>query len=263
MAKNSNIEWCDHTFNIVWGCVKVSPGCENCYAETLSRRWGNDVWGPAKTTRRRIFGDKHWGDLEKWNEMKDIPGVRGPGFNHLVFCGSMCDVFEDHPDTNEQRQYLFKMIEVLKNLDFQLLTKRPENIMKMVPDYWQDKFPENVWIGTSVEDQQRADERIPALIRVPCRVKFLSCEPLLEAINITGSPDTSEVWPWTEAIAEGHGINWVIVGGESGPKKRPFNPDWARSIRDQCKAAGVPFFFKQMDKVQPIPDDLMIRNFPR
>lgn len=237
MGQNSSIEWTHHTFNPWWGCLKVSPGCEHCYALTLSKRFGHDIWGPAKTTSRRTFGEKHWAEPLKWNAE-----ARTNNHRKRVFCASMADVFEDHPQVYDARLRLFNLIDETPNLDWLLLTKRPENIMGMLDD-WAVHFPQNIWIGTSCEDQQRADERIPHLLKVPARVRFLSCEPLLGPIKLD---------PWNGGHAD---IHWVIAGGESGPGARPMHPDWARSLRDQCSAAGVAFHFKQWGEYGPWPED--------
>jgi protein gp37 len=227
MGKNTNIEWCDATFNPWWGCFKVSPGCTNCYAETFAKRVGQQIWGPPATTERRFFGDKHWAEPLKWNADAAAAGER-----RRVFCASMSDVFEDHPMLPAQRRRLWNLIEDTPHLDWLLLTKRPENVATMLPQkYWP-----NVWLGTSTEDQQRADERVPVLLRyrdlVP--VLFLSVEPMLGPIDLTYVP-----YIYTARL------DWVIVGGESGPRHRPFEVDWARSLRDQCHAAGAAFHFKQ------------------
>ena len=270
MAENSAIEWTDHTFNPWWGCVKVSPGCKNCYAETLSNRFGKNVWGPEG--ERRFFGDKHWEDPIKWDEKAEKLGIR-----YKVFCGSMCDVFEDREDLIEPRTRLFNLINHTRNLDWLLLTKRPEYIREFIERDAIGSFGKNIWLGTSVENQEQADIRIPELLKIPAKVRFLSCEPLLEEIDLLrhwyqwghdgqhhgiGSPECPRELHHHHDDRCQKPFDWVIVGGESGPKRRPFNPDWARSIRDQCKEAGVPFFMKQIDKVKPIPDDLMIREFP-
>lgn len=255
MGSNTKIEWCDATFNPWWGCVKVSPGCKNCYAETLSNRFGSNFWGPEGD--RRFFSDKHWNKPLKWNRKAEKLGIR-----HKVFCGSMCDVFEDREDLEESRVRLFNLINHTRQLDWLLLTKRPENILRMLERDAIGSFGVNVWLGTSVENQEQADIRIPELLNIPAKVRFLSCEPLLEEIDLEYP---LRIIGWDEDAyenIEGAGVDWVIVGGESGPRKRSFNPDWARSIRDQCKEAGIPFFMKQIDKVLPIPDDLMIREFP-
>ena len=256
MAKNSKIEWCDHTFNPWHGCTKVSPGCKNCYAEALTNRFaGKGFWGPEG--ERRFFGDKHWNEPLKWNRKAEKLGVR-----HKVFCGSMCDVFEDREDLIEPRTRLFNLINHTRQLDWLLLTKRPENILRMIERDAIGSFGDNVWLGTSVENQEQADIRIPELLKIPAKVRFLSCEPLLERVDIA---------QWVEPELQAFGgkgtsifprINWIIVGGESGPRKRHFDPDWARDIRDQCKEAGVPFFMKQINKVDPIPSDLLVREFP-
>lgn len=226
MGENSKIEWTDHTYNPWWGCVKVSPGCEHCYAETFAKRTGHAIWGPAATTQRRTFGDKHWQEPLKWNE----DAVKA-GRPQRVFCASMADVFEDHPQLLEERLRLWKLIDQTPMLDWLLLTKRPENIVEMAPCSWvTDGCPSNVWIGTSVENQAAANKRLPVLASIPAKVHFLSCEPLLGPVDLS---------PWMRKI------EWVIAGGESGHSARPMEADWVRSLRDQCQAAAVPFFFKQ------------------
>lgn len=255
MGENSSIEWTHHTFNLVWGCVKVSPGCEHCYAETFAKRTGHNIWGPAATTERRTFGDKHWAEPLKWNEDAVKANER-----RRVFCSSMADVFEDHPQLPRERVRLWKLIDQTPALDWLLLTKRPENIFRMAPAVWFSGWPRNVWIGTSVENQAMADKRIPLLLQIPAAVRFLSCEPLLGPLDLSGKTRET-VWldqeyadadPGLAEVVETDGwpIAWVIVGGESGPKARPMNPDWVRGIRDQCTAAGVAFHFKQWGGVR-------------
>ncbi len=259
MAENSAIEWTDHTFNPWWGCVKVSPGCKNCYAETMSKRFGN-WWGV--DGERRFFGDKHWNEPLKWNRKAEKLGVR-----HKVFCGSMCDVFEDREDLIEPRTRLFNLINHTRQLDWLLLTKRPENILEFIERDAIGSFGDNVWLGTSIENQEQADLRIPELLKIPAKVRFLSCEPLLEPVDIyeyLRCPLCDGIG-CDNCIAMGFSadnIQWVIVGGESGPRKRHFDSNWARSLKYQCEEAGVPFFMKQIDKVKSIPPDLMIREFP-
>lgn len=228
MGQYSTIEWTTHTFNPWWGCVRVSPGCEHCYAETLAKRWGHAVWGPAKTTSRRMMSDAYWQQPIKWNEAAERSGERA-----RVFCASMADVFEEHPDLEAPRWRLWDLIEATPWLDWLLLTKRPENVLantaRWAPYSANGKWPDNIWMGASAEDQRRLDERIEHLQRIPAKVRFLSCEPLLSRI----------------ALPSDAGVHWVIVGGESGAHARPMNPDWARDLRDQCQTAGVAFFFKQ------------------
>lgn len=162
------------------------------------------------------------------------------------------------------RIWLFKLIEQTPGLDWLLLTKRPENIMNMVPEHWREAFPINVWVGTSVEDQEMADLRIPELVKIPASVRFLSCEPLLSEVDLK----LNQKWCPDDmpddhmCLVLGDWIDWVITGGESGKHKRPFNCDWARSMRNQCDYSGIPFFMKQVDKIQPIPEDLNIMEFP-
>ncbi|MEU8378303.1 phage Gp37/Gp68 family protein [Streptosporangium sp. NPDC048865] len=246
MSENSNIEWTDHTFNPWWGCSRVSPGCRFCYADSQASRYGHAVWrrkGP-----RRMLSDANWAKPVKWN--RDAEQAGKPA---LVFCASMADVFEDHPDVAEPRERLWKLIEVTPWLRWQLLTKRPENILSMAP--WGDSWPDHVWIGTSVENQRYADERVPLLLKVPAKVRFLSCEPLvgpvvLDPYWLIGRPGwgPEEHHPSgliTQPIVDGPSISWVIAGGESGPKARPMYPGWPRALRDQCVDAKVPFFYKQ------------------
>lgn len=241
MGETTGIAWCDATFNPWWGCAHVSPGCVNCYAETLAKRYGKDVWG--KATDRRFFGDKHWNDPAIWNRKAEAAGVR-----RRVFCGSMMDVFEDRDDLFEDRLRLFDLIERTPSLDWLLLTKRPESVLIAIPSNWETKgWPLNVWLGVSVEDQRRADERIPKLLEVPAAVRFLSCEPLLGPVTFRWAK-----WqPWaprpgvTDHLDGLRRLDWVIVGGESGPGRRPMHPEWTRSIWEECREADVAFFGKQ------------------
>jgi len=233
MGKNSQIEWTTHTFNPWWGCIRVSPGCENCYAESQAKRYGLNVWGPASTTNRRVFSDKHWHEPLVWN--KAAPTVERP----RVFCASFADVFESNDSIAGERARLFELIRQTPRLDWLLLTKRPENIADMLPDgYWP-----NIWLGTSTENQEYADRRVPLLLsnrnRVP--VLFASAEPLLGPIQF-GVGDQF----FDYGYGDGYSLDWVITGGESGPRHRRFELDWVRQINRQCEAAGVAHFFKQV-----------------
>ncbi len=166
------------------------------------------------------------------------------------------------------RRELFKIIERTPFLDWQILTKRPENIMRMVPYHWRDKFPDNVWIGTSVEEQKEAVKRIPILMKVPAKVRFISCEPLLSKLDITNKalgnaysvPTNWYTEPvngkkigieWTDPGDDYIGLNWVITGAESGNDARLSHPEWFINLRDQCIAAGISFFFKQWGAYVP------------
>lgn len=241
---NSKIEWTDHTFNPWWGCIKVSAGCKNCYAETLDNRWKGGHWGPGST--RRAMSEEYWKQPLKWNAAAEKAGLPAK-----VFCASMADVFEGYPDTLPHLHRLFTLIENTPHLIWQLLTKRPENIMQLVPDHWKKQFPANVWLGTSVENQEAADERIPHLLEAPASVRFLSCEPLISPVDLHRhfSPATTYDYDeYGDVIRDWQyepEIHWVIAGGESGHSARPMHPDWVRSLLDQCQSAEVPFFMKQ------------------
>lgn len=235
MSEKTAIEWCDHTFNIAWGCMKVSPGCAHCYADTLSQRYGHNVWGPASTTLRRTFGAKHWAEPLKWNRNAESEGVR-----RRVFCSSMCDVFEDHPTITAEREKLWPLIRATPWLDWQLLTKRPERIRpeNLLPIDWGTGY-HNVWLGTSIESPEYV-WRAYALGMIQARISFLSLEPLLGPLDLT-VPD-----PSLDHLSPIECIDWVIVGGESGPNARPMNADWARALQRQCAANHVAFFLKQL-----------------
>jgi len=256
MATNSKIEWTNHTANLWWGCTKVHRGCDNCYAEAWASRFGEGLWGN-DVPRRAI--KSVWGNLQKWNET-----AKKAGEVHRVFVGSMMDIFEkpmpltEGRTTEDLRQHFFAEVHKYPNLMFLLLTKRPSNIHKYIPDKWKKKQPVNVMYGASVVDRKSLKDVFRAFEKFHEKVQFrelrffLSIEPLLEEIDLEKYIGRAE-YPFP---------SWVIVGGESGPNKRPFNPDWARLIQSDCDLYFLPFFMKQIDKVQPIPEDLMVREFP-
>lgn len=235
MGRNSHIEWTHHTFNPWWGCKKVSPACDNCYAEVWAKRMGHQLWG--LEAPRRFFSDVHWQEPLKWNEEAVASGRRS-----RVFCASMADVFERRRDLNDQRDRLWELITSTPNLDWLLLTKRPQNIERIAP--WGNTWPKNVWLGTSVENQALAEKRLPFLLRTPATVRFLSCEPLLGNLNLTSWFNRKDFYP----------IDWIIAGGESGGRSRPMHPDWILSLLRQCQSVQVPFHFKQWG--QWVPADL-------
>lgn len=279
MGKNSAIEWTDHTFNPWWGCVKVSDGCKNCYAE--ARQYGGDFWGMDK--ERRFFGDKHWNDPLRWNKKAGEKGIR-----EKVFCGSYCDILEHRKDLVDHQDRLVELIQKTPNLDWLLLTKRPENFWFI---FERHASPDNIWLGVSVEDQKTADKRIPLLVNLPAKIKFLSVEPLLDQLELHGwlfecrcedqREDPIQVcgerptnyninktdgkWRYVDGLYQhwhdypiSHvtldpdpQIDWVIVGGESGSLARPMHPNWVNYLQLQCEAAGVPFFFKQWGEWYP------------
>ena len=280
-----------YTANLWIGCVEAAQkGCDNCYARILDNRWGHKNWGN-DVPRRAV--KKVWSELNKYQaEAANL------GEMHRVFVGSMMDIFEkDMPliepitlidrgakatfgtgpftTTAQLRQYFFEVfVPRCPNLLFLLLTKRPSNINKYIPESWKTNPPANVMFGASISDPDSASRIIPQLLQVNGR-RFLSVEPMLAEISLKeylwqpksyceecGDGGVSLATPCNN-LCSFKPISWVIVGGESGHGRRPFNPDWARKLRDECKFADVPFFFKQWDKVQAIPEDLMIREFPK
>lgn len=202
----------------------MSPACDHCYAESVARRYGHHVWGPGSTIR--VLSEQHWQEPIRWNE-----AARRAGERHRVFCASMADVFEGTRVQAPLRSRLWQLVERTQGLDWLLLTKRPGKVRQLVP--WTGQWPSNVWIGTTVENQEWAERRLPQLCAVPAVTRFVSVEPLLGHVDLL---------PFLRAKP---GIDWVIVGGESGASARPTNPEWIRAIRDQCARRGVPFFFKQ------------------
>ncbi len=300
MGSNTGIEWAHHTFNPWWGCVRVSPGCDHCYAERDAFRFAPKMklWGPGST--RREFRDEHWHQPIKWaNEaVKTLDSVR-------VFCASMADVLDkDGPAAARER--LWETIEATPALDWLLLTKRIGNARRLLPKAWiKNGLPPQAWLGISVVNQEEADRDIPKLLEIPARIRWLSCEPLLgpvdlkqhmpkplyhcsecgreKARNYCAKCGTSDNTATNQII----GVDWVIVGGESGPHARGMNLDWARSIVNQCEDAGVACFVKQLgarpfdtNPGNPIqhrelrprhrkggdplewPDELRVRQFP-
>jgi protein gp37 len=240
MAENSKIEWTDHTFNPWIGCQNVSAGCDHCYAETLmDKRYGRVQWGPHGERKR----------TSKANWQKPLQWARSAhSFDHRprVFCASLADVF-DNKAPDFARFDLFTLIwQTARELDWLLLTKRPENIKKMLPEDWGAGY-DNVWLGVTCEDQSAYDRRWPILQKIPARVRFISYEPAIGPLVL---PD------------EGPHPDWIICGGESGAGARYMQPEWAQSIKNQCGAASIAFFMKQMTRKAPIPADLLIRQWP-
>lgn len=283
MSENTKIEWCDHTFNPWIGCAKVSPGCANCYAEREDDRfgWTPEGWGKGKPRKRTSVAN--WVKVEKWNRIagadllaaSHILRDEKAGDHNVawakavhrprVFVASLSDWL----DPEVPIEWLADLLDLVRrcpHVDFLMLTKRLELFFSRLEkahhfvfhnwSHYRDQprgeasawmanwlhgwQPANVWIGTSVEDQQRAEERIPALLKIPARVRFLSCEPLLGPVDAFVLRNSG-----IGHVHVAKNIHWVICGGESGSYARPMHPDWARSLRDQCQAAGVPFLFKQ------------------
>ena len=258
MSENTKIEWCDHTFNAWEGCQETGPGCKNCYAEARNARFGGGTainFGPGAPRRRTSAAN--WALPKRWNAQADA-FMAQHGRRQRVFCASLADVFDNAVDP-QWRADLFELIRATPNLDWLLLTKRIGNVGNMLPvpfDF--DRHFPNVWIGATIVNQAEADRDIPKLLQVPARVRFLSMEPLLGPVDLTSIEvfgGDAEIFPLKgttncvndegEPADDVPALDWVIVGGESGPGARPMHPDWARSLRDQCEAAGVPFLFKQ------------------
>ena len=283
MSENSAIEWTTHTFNPWEGCTKVSPGCAHCYAETRNARFGGGSapnWGKGKPRRRT--SPANWKLPLKWNREQDELtarfGSRTTDSRPRVFCASLADWLDDEVPIDWLAD-LLAIIAATPNLDWLLLTKRPQNWRTRMEAVWDllsgetdsppcgfgnPRFnarclvnswlcgpqtlqvPPNVWLGTSVEDQQRADERIPLLLAIPAKVRFLSCEPLLGHVDLTHYTSKQP-----SALASGK-LHWIICGGESGTGARAMHPGWAQSLRDQCALHQVAFLFKQWGEWQPL-----------
>lgn len=275
MAENSAIEWCDHTFNPWEGCQKVGPGCDHCYAETRNARFGGGSapnWGPSAPRRRT--SPANWRKPLAW-QADAARFLAEHGRRQRVFCASLADVF-DNAVPREWRVDLLATIRATPNLIWLLLTKRIGNVTAMVSDCGYPSLPPNVWLGATVVNQEEADRDIPKLLAAPARVRFLSMEPLLGPVDLTRvflgeggidlAADAPPEWKGVKTVrfnvdalkgAPSIGwppLDWVIVGGESGPGARPMHPDWARSLRDQCAAAGTAFLFKQWGEWTPSLD---------
>jgi protein gp37 len=248
-TERSKIAWTDFTFNPWIGCTKVSPACANCYAERENnfRHWNDAGWGKGKPRKRTSVST--WKMPLKWNRQASKDKT-----TYKVFCASLADVFDDEVP-EEWRKDLWELVAKCKNLIFLILTKRPENITKMIP--WTKDAPwTNVWLGVTAEDKKRLAERYPILLKAPAVIRFISAEPLLEKVEAC------------EALYAG--IDWVIVGGESGSKARSMPMEWARSIHSCCQNSGKAFFMKQLsqadtpdfNKIEAFPKDLQVRQFP-
>jgi protein gp37 len=243
MGEKTEIAWCDSTFNPWIGCQKVSAGCDNCYAETLmDKRYHKVEWGPHGERKRT--SEANWNLPLRWAKAARLTGERPK-----VFCSSLADVF-DNKAPNGARDDLFRLIEATPELNWLLLTKRPENIAKMLPAAWvshPDGVQQNVWLGTTCEDQAAYDRRWPILRSIPAQVRFISYEPAIGPLRLhigASQPD------------------WIICGGESGAGYRDMPWEWAADISGDCALRGVAFFMKQMAGKKPIPPEMMVREFP-
>lgn len=255
MGDRSLIEWTDATWNPVRGCTRVSEGCRNCYAERVAARFSGPGM-PYEGLAAMRAGEPRWtGELRVVEtHLEDPLRWRNP---RRVFVNSMSDLFHEKLHFEDIGR-VFGVMAACPHHSFQILTKRPERMREFVTittgipgrPHW--PLP-NVWLGVSVENQPAADERIPELLATPAAVRFVSAEPLLgpidfdqeNGLNAFGCGFEGGWRNCPENSPKCAGLDWVIVGGESGPGARPMHPRWARTIRDQCVAAGVPFFFKQ------------------
>lgn len=240
MGQNSKIEWTDHTFNPWMGCTKVSEACKFCYAESFTGQKKMVEW--VDKAPRRLTVGSNWLKPRAWDKKAQALDER-----HKVFCASLADIFDDHPSIQQSwRDALWLLIRNTPNLDWLLLTKRPENYQKFLPADWGDGY-HNVWLGISVENQQWADERIPVLAKTPAKVRFMSCEPLLGDIMLTTAPliDSNTM------LTYGYDIHWCIIGGESGPvnKIRKLDVKSVELLIKQCDYFGIKVFFKQLGTV--------------
>jgi len=243
MAENTKISWTSHTANFWMGCQKVSPGCQNCYAETLTtNRMGLRLWGPAKTTRRQEVKGVY-AKLKSWNKASN------PDHPSKVFVGSLMDWAEDHPDAERLRPALWNAIRQADQLLFQMLTKRHDRVARLLPPFWSE-IKHRVWLGVSIENADHA-HRADGIRALDSAVRFVSYEPALgplaQALDLTR-------------------IDWVIYGGESGPGFRPEDKQWARDMRSACEAAGVAFFHKQSAATRTERgvelDGAIVQNYP-
>ena len=256
MGEVSAIAWTNSTFNPWIGCTKVGPGCDNCYAENMDsrKRWGGVThWGIDKPRMRTSAAN--WKKPLAWNAKAETAGKPW-----RVFCASLADVF-DNEIPQEWRNDLFSMIEATPHLTWQLLTKRVGNVLKMVPRRWQIMFPPNVWMGATMVNQDEYNRDVRALTQIPARIRWLSIEPQLGPIELR--PYVSKSGP----------IDWVVTGGESGAKARPYDIEWARSVIQQCRVNGAKPFVKQLGSRQGLrdragadptewPEDIRIQRFP-
>ena len=283
MGEKTRIAWCNSTMNPWVGCTAVSKGCLNCYAETWDHRMGGDHWGPGKS--RKEMSEHYWNQPAKWNREAERLGLK-----RYVFCGSMMDICDPEAPVAALER-LWKTIEATPHLVWMLLTKRPERFLDVIPKALQGA--KNIWAGTTVEDQAAADERSDVLVAVPAAARFISVEPLISEVDLwkalgtyghTGPPCCTEKMGHhlkQGLVGKKHPIDLVIVGAESGRKARLCKLPWVRSIVEQCAAASVPVFVKQLHledtrlvegvaqwrtrlshDIEEFPENLRVRQWP-
>jgi len=273
MGESTDIAYVDSSFNPWFGCGPAhnSPACKNCFARVLNCRWhwNGGGWGPGAP--RKPCADSTWDHPPKWDHKAAAGRCGKDGKHWIVFAGDMCDLFDEEAPS-ESRDRLWNLIRNTQHLTWLLLTKRPENFTRFLPADWGQNGYSNVYLGVTAENREQAARRIPILLKSPARLHFLSIEPLLESYD---GVDLA-------------GIDWVIVGGESGPQARAFDLAWARSIQAHCSKEGIVFFMKQVGShpvvngapfpilydtsdgkhdvngtmLANIPEDLRVRNWP-
>jgi protein gp37 len=281
--RDGGIAWCDETWNPVRGCTRVSPGCENCYAERVAARFSGPGLAYEGLARIGKNGPRWTGDVRVIQEhLRDPLKWKRP---RRIFVNSMSDLFHEGLGFERDIDPIFAVMGAAERHVFQVLTKRPRRMLEYVLEYErrvQERIPRNIWLGVTAEDQQRVDERIPLLLQTPAVVRFVSVEPQLGPVNLArwtqrhATTTEGDCVSWCPACASARfggrdpdsRVDWVITGAESGPSARPYDLDWARSLRDQCAAAGAAFFLKQTivdgRKVStPALDGVVHAEFPR
>ncbi len=263
MGASTEIAWTDSTFNAWHGCTAISPACTNCYAESMARRFGTE-WGEGRP--RRTFGDRHWQMPVNWDKAH-ADFFRRHGRRRRVFSASMSDVFDKDAPSGE-RERLWSLVRATPNLTWQILTKRIGNVPRMLPPDWGDGYA-NVHLGITLANQPELERDLGKLLRVSARVRFVSAEPLLGPLDFTRARLAGQTINALQTEGNRPGIDWIIVGGESGTGARPMDIEWARDIARQSRRHGVPFFMKQLGgtpnkraALEEFPEDLRIREFP-
>lgn len=263
MGADTKIEWAHHTYNPWIGCTRISPACDHCYAADWDNRYhGGAHWGANAQRKRTSIQTRN--APYRWARQ-----ARETGERPRVFCCSLADVFDNEVPA-AWRDELWQVIRETPELDWLLLTKRVGNVPQMLPPDWGEGWP-HVWLGITVVTQAEADRDVPRLLGTPATVRWLSCEPLLEPIELedylcSGAADLRGYDPLAatllqQGIEEGNAwerpaLDWIVAGGESGHDARPMHPAWLREIRDQCADAGVPFLFKQWGEWVPYEPDV-------
>lgn len=260
MSDKSGIQWTDATWNPTTGCTKVSPGCKNCYAK-------HQAWPRLAAMKTGVYSGRKFEDVQVHEERLEQPlRWKKP---RMIFVDSMSDLFHEAIPS----WFICNVWDIMATAPqhiFQILTKRPVRMYSLSVLGLNDPPLPNVWMGTSVENQETADERIPFLLETPAAVRWLSCEPLLGPIELLNFPPKLTNAREQIIDTDQHLIDWIVVGGESGPKARPMAAQWALALRKQCRVAGVPFFMKQGSQANwpryhdfdSFPRSLQVREYP-